>query len=374
MKRRTIALILALFILLLSGCKKTPAKEPVYVPYDYDLASYISLGKYIGVDYEELDTTVSDDEVDAEICRKIDEAGLYGSVFKGYLLTDLTEGEVIFGDSVNIDCTARLHGEIYGAACVSGLSLSVGSNSVGIYGFERALVGARIGGTTEFTLTLRNDFSDFSKRGEEVVFTVKINRVEKRRTLPKELTDEQKNAITQKPWDEYDESARASVHEQKEKLANEKKTADCFMAALKNSTLISYPQIETERYVSAYLDYLVNKSGETDIDAYAASHSTTVEALREQGMEYARGDVLQEMFIYAVARSEGFDKMSDELFDSFAIKYAQEYGLSSVKELTDAVGFYEVQKRVLTDVVKQYIADNGVPKASEADPESETEE
>ena len=76
-------------------------------------------------------------------------------------------------------------------------------------------------------------------------------------------------------------------------------------------------------------------------------------------------DILQEMLIYSVARAEGFDKMSDEMFDKFAMPYVKEYDLSSVDQLIEVVGFYNVQKKVLTDVVKQYIADNAVAESIE---------
>jgi len=356
-KTRGVALVLAAF-LFLPACRKAE-KEKEYHPYDYDLSSYIAIGDILGVSYTPLSTEVTDEEVDILLARALEDVGYY-EAFPEERQT-LTEGNVKLGDTVILSCSATVDGVNYAGASAENREVTVGNGEVALDGFDEALVGTPLGEKTPLTLFFPSGYSDFSLRGKEILLTVTVESVAKRLTLPDEIPQEWLEKLTDLPLAEYGEALREARLKEKQAVAAQKKLDDCWMAALEQVTLISYPQNEMERYVEEYRAYVTeqgNKLGYKTLEEYEKSLGLTDEAVTEKGMAYARGDVLQEMVIYAVARNEGFDEMSDELFNRYALPYAEELGLDSVELLTDAVGFDAVQKRVFTEVVKQYIADN----------------
>ena len=81
--------------------KKTPSDFKL--PYsDYNLADYVTLGEYKGLEYTEIDTTVTSDQIDAKIKE---------------LLSDYTTEELItdrgaqYGDTLSIKYTGFVDGE-----------------------------------------------------------------------------------------------------------------------------------------------------------------------------------------------------------------------------------------------------------------------
>lgn len=382
MKRRCRAVAAAAALLcltaFLSSCEKTPEVKE-YKPYDYDLASYLSMGSVIGVSYIPADETVTEAEIEYRITRELREAGFYESDLSELVLTE-PQGEVKLGDVIVMDCTATVDDVPFPDASAADMQLELGSGSVAVEGFEAGLAGCEIGEEVELTLALPSDYSDFAMRGKLIEFTVTVKSVETRYLCPDTLTDGQLSKLGEyADFSEYCEQIRVTLEEEKKQYAEQKKQADCWLAALDRVTLIAYPQVEMEMYMEEYLAYTAEQAKEagfSDLETYAASLGTTYDGLTAQGMEYARGDVLQEMVVYSVARAEGFDNMSDELFGQFALPYAEELGLESVDQLVEVVGFNDVQKLVLTDVVKQYIANNAVPILPElpVDPEQPEEE
>ena len=78
--------------------KKTPSDFKL--PYsDYNLADYVTLGEYKGLEYTEIDTTVTSDQIDAKIKE---------------LLSDYTTEELItdrgaqYGDTLSINFTSTI--------------------------------------------------------------------------------------------------------------------------------------------------------------------------------------------------------------------------------------------------------------------------
>ena len=383
MKRtRFAAFGLAVLLLFsLPSCKKEKPAEKPYKPYDFDLASYIRLGDMLGVPYTPFDTSVTDDEVNARLCEKLESVGFYEpEEGKEQKQENVTEGTVLTGDIIRFSASATVDGAPYPDASTASRTVTVGKQSVALDGFDVSLVGLPIGTPTALTLTFPSDYADFSLRRKEVVFTVTVERVERRLLLPASIPQEWVEKLTDQSLPLYIDALRQEIASEKEEYAAKKKVADCWMAALDRVTLISYPQSEMERYVSQYRGYTEEqgkKAGFATLTDYEKSLGITDEELTAQGMAYARGDVLQEMVVYAVARSEGFDEMSDELFARYALPYAEELGLSDVSVLIEAVGFDAVQKKVLTEVVKQYIADNAAapaPAEPTDDPASEPDD
>lgn len=374
-KKVGVFLMAACFLLLTAGCRKEPEPK-TYTPYDFDLASYIRLGDILGVSYIPLDTQVTEEEVTVRLCQAMEKAGLYDREdLAPYRQTGLTEGTVAWGDTILFSCTATVDGEPFPDGTAKDRRITVGEREVNLEGFDSGLVGLPLGTQQELTLRFPSDYADFSLRGQEILLTVRVTQIQQRLLCPDTLTQEDLALLTDLPdWNAYRVSLREELEEERERAAEEKKLADCWQAAVNTVTIVSYPQVEIEHYMETYRAYMEEQGKEAGFDtlaSYLTHLGLTEEQLEQQGMTYARSDILQEMIVYAVARNEGFDKMSDEMFERYALPYATQLGLSSVTELVDVVGYDQVQKRVLTQVVKEYLAKNGKPVLPEEDPDGE---
>lgn len=350
-----------------SSCEKE-TQEKKYVPYDYDLASYISIESVLKMKYTPISTEVTEEETEYRITQMIRSAGLYETDFADLVVAS-PEGEAILGDSITFHCSATVDGQAYAPAFAENKKITLGEGKVLVDGFEESVIGMKKDETKTVTLKLPSDYSEFKLRNKEIVFSITLKSIDTRYLCPETLTEAQLERVGDyADFTELYLAARDALVEEKEEYARERKIADCFAAAVESATIIAYPQIELELYIADYFDYMDSQAkemGYADINEYMSKKGVTKEELTAQGMEFARGDILQEMLIYSVARAEGFDKMSDEMFDKFAMPYVKEYDLSSVDQLIEVVGFYNVQKKVLTDVVKQYIADNAVAEIIE---------
>lgn len=371
--RRVLAAVLATCCLFaFSSCEKEVAVEE-YVPYDYDLASYINIKSVLRMKYTPVSTAVTEEEIEYRIIRLIRNAGLYETDFANLVIPS-PEDEARLGDRVTFSSSATVDGENYAPAFAENKTVVLGENKVLIRGFEENVVGMKKDETKTFTLKLPSDYSEFKLRNKEIIFTVTVKSISDRYLCPETLSKEQVDKIGKySDFSELYTETRDTLTAEKEAYAEDRKIADCFTEAVNNVTVVAYPQVEIEKYIEEYLKFVemqAKEDGYKDLDDYIRKTGITKEMLTSQGMEYARGDILQEMLVYYVARAEGFDKMSDEMFEKFASPYVAEYGLSSVDQLVEVVGYNEVQKKVLTFVVKQYIADNAVAQTEEA-PEAE---
>ena len=145
-----------------------------------------------------------------------------------------------------------------------------------------------------------------------------------------------------------------------------------YFSVIKKVDIVTVPASRNpdEVEVKAQVTYLDGYSQLLSSDIFINTVTGEASGRKNDGMAgLGFNCMIPEMVVYAIARAEGFDKMSDELFNGYAIKYANEYGLDSVKSLTDAVGFCNVQKRVLNEIVRQYVADNGVPTVPDLEAE-----
>lgn len=97
-----------------------------------------------------------------------------GSTASSYL-TD-TEISVQKGDSVHIDYTGTIDGEIFENSSTqgSGAVLKIGSGSY-VDGFEEQLIGTHPGDTVNVSVTFPEDYSSLALRGQDAVFEVTLH-------------------------------------------------------------------------------------------------------------------------------------------------------------------------------------------------------
>ena len=99
----------------------------------------------------------------------------------------ITDRAAADGDTVNIDYSGAMDGEVFDGGTAEGYDLTLGSGRF-IDGFEEQIVGHTPGETFDLTVTFPEDYDATDLAGKDAVFTVTLNDISE--TQSPELTDD----------------------------------------------------------------------------------------------------------------------------------------------------------------------------------------
>src|SRR5690606_3300780 len=131
---------------------------------DVTVKPEVKLGDYKGLEVEELEVAVTDEDVDNEL-QQLRE--------RHAELVVKEEGAVEEGDTVVMDFEGFLDGEAFEGGKGENHSLEIGSGQF-IPGFEEKLVGKEAGVETEIQVTFPEDYHAEELAGKEATFKVTI--------------------------------------------------------------------------------------------------------------------------------------------------------------------------------------------------------
>lgn len=359
MKKRIFAMALtAVTAVSMFGCTNAGSKVVEQSEKDYKLSDYVTLGEYKGIEAEKPESVeVTDEDIQYEIDYALSENSTE---------EEITDRAVQEGDTVNINCAAKVDGEAYANATFDGYDLVIGSNEF-IEGFESGLVGKNIGDEVELNLTFPEDYdSGFevqsgdeateSVAGKPVQFKVTINSISVV-TVP-ELTDDYVKENTEyKTVDEYKESIRKSLESSNEEDTKYEVEEAVFDKVVENATVEGYPESIYDEFYSMV---------EESYTSMAESMGTTVEDLYTQfGM--TEDDVknetivqIQEYLVWQmIAEKENLEltqKEYDEGLADLAKYYSELDGTEyTVKDMEDNYGKEAIAEELLRQKVMEYL-------------------
>ena len=180
---------------------------------------------YKGIEAEKDDTTVSAEEVEAELKRMQDRNARQVSV----------ERESKKGDIVNLDFEGFVDGVAFEGGKGEKFDLELGSGMF-IPGFEEQLEGKNVGDECDVNVTFPEEYNEKSLAGKPAVFKCKINEI-KENQKP-ELDDEFAKDVS-----EFDTIAELKADIRAKALVNAQKQADsafeqaCIDAVCANTTV-----------------------------------------------------------------------------------------------------------------------------------------
>ena len=288
MMKKVVSLLLVLtFIFALTGCTK---KNMGRVMYNYNLEKLVELGKYEGI---KIDTKGEE--------YKTTYDGLLASDVQTYdLYHKITEGELKKGDVANIDYTGKLNGVAFDGGTAQGQELELGSGQF-IPGFEDKLVGVKIGETVDLNLTFPTNYSA-ELAGKDVVFTVKVNHVTKKRA---------------KTPEEYYKDLGCDTVEQYYKEAKERAIKTIIWTKITAEAEVKkYPEAEKKILIERYkkmIDENLQAQG-ASLDTYLQYYSMTEEEFEKQLVTSDIEPSMQsQMITYAIFDAAGMKIEKDAL-------------------------------------------------------------
>jgi trigger factor len=320
----------------------------------------VTLGKYMGVTVTKIDTSVSDEEVDAELENQRN---------KNARTVTVTDRPVAEGDTAVIDFEGFVDGVAFEGGKGENHPLEIGSHTF-IDTFEDQLVGKNTGDEVEVNVTFPEKYQAADLAGKPATFKVKINEI-KAKELP-ELDDEfAQDAAGVDTLAEYKEEIKKNLTEKKETEAKKTKEDEAIQKIIDKSKM-DLPEAMIEEFAQR-----IAQSGLT-MEQYLQFSGMTVDQLKDQVRPEATTRIQSSLVLEQIAKEENIE-VTDADIDAEVEKMAKAYGMEADK-LKEYMGDAEkesMKKDLAITKAVDLIMDNVKERAKakkKADAEESTEE
>ncbi len=308
----------------------------------------IKLGKYKGVKIDKIDTTVSDEEVDAFIEKERENSARTISV----------ERPVQAKDETVIDFEGFVDGVAFEGGKGENYPLTIGSGAF-IPGFEDQLIGAEIGKEVEVKVTFPEDYHAEDLKGKEAVFKCTVKEI-KEKELP-ELDDEFAAEVSEyETFAEYKEATVKNLTEKKVEDAKNKKE-DAVIEAIVKASEIEIPaaMLDTQKR-QMIQDFAQNlQSQGLSMDQYFQFTGLTAESLMAQVEPNAKKRIESRLVLEAVVKAENFEVSDADVekeLERIATAYQME--LDKVKEMLDDKAMKQITEDLKIQKAVEFVVEN----------------
>ncbi len=302
---------------------------------------------YKGLPYHMDDTTVTDEEFDAELNR----------MRETYADLQTKEGEAEKGDTVNIDYEGFKDGVAFDGGKAENYNLELGSGSF-IPGFEDQLIGVKAGDEKELNLTFPEDYHADELKGAAVVFKVKVNEV-KTKVLPE--IDDDFAADVNIPNVSTAEELKKTVRERLEnnkKNAAEQKADNELMDALVAKVEVDLPDVMVDEEVQNQVNQLAAQIQQygMSLTQYLSMMGKKPEDLKKDYHDQAEKTVRLRLGLAAVAKAEGLEVTEEDLENQYK-EIAEQYSMD-VEKVRNLINPEMLKKDVLNQKAYDFIKEN----------------
>ncbi|WP_042354872.1 trigger factor [Bacillus rubiinfantis] len=264
----------------------------------------VTLGEYKGLEIEELDTTVTDEDVQKEL----------ESLQKRHAeLVLKEEGTAELGDTVVIDFEGFVDGEAFEGGKAENYSLELGSNSF-IPGFEEQLVGLAAGESKDVEVTFPEEYHATELANKPALFKVTVHEI-KAQELP-ELDDEFAKDVDDEveTLDALKDKLRNRLEESKKHDADHHLKDSLVEKAAENAQ-VEIPEVMIDNEVNRMLqefEQRLQMQG-MNLELYYQFSGQDEKALREQMKEDAGKRVKVNLTLEAIAKAENVEATDDDV-------------------------------------------------------------
>lgn len=373
--KKIIAVLLAVSMMsiLLVGCsddKKETADEVSEKNFSaIDLEKYVTkLGEYKGLAL----TTQATKEINDEAV----------DVYIKYMLEnnrqekEVTDRAVQKDDVVNINYVGKKDGEAFEGGTADNYDLQIGSGSF-IEGFEDGLIGCSKGDVVDLNLTFPEDYHAEDLAGQDVVFTVTVNKISE--LIPAVLNEEfvaNMGIDGVKTVDDF----KAFVKENLTKAAEEAKKNDLQSQVMDKLLETSeFVENQPEELYNYYKGMLLDNFKQTAASAgmeftdfIQNYYGMTEEQFNSEVEVAAKSSTNQAMALALIAQKEGIEVTDEELEKSIQENYAN-FGYESAEAYKETGLSEDYRDYLTTDKVLNFIIDNAVITEEQPTTEAETE-
>lgn len=326
----------------------------------------VKLGKYMGVTVTKIDTSVTEEEVDAAIERERENNARTITV---------EDRPIQEGDTAVIDFEGFVDGEAFEGGKGENHSLEIGSHSF-IDTFEEQLIGKNSGDETEVNVTFPEEYHAEELAGKPAMFKVKIHEI-KAKELP-ELDDEFAQDVSEfDTLAEYREDLKKTLTETKETEAKRTKEDEAIKKIVDKSSM-EIPDAMIDTQVESMIDEFAQRIAQQGIsfEQYMQFSGATMDKLKDQVRPDAISRIQSSLVLEQIAKEENIE-VTDADVDAEIEKMAAAYGMEADK-LKEYMGDAEkesmkmdiaIQKAV--DLIMENVKERAKAKKKEEAAEAE---
>lgn len=313
----------------------------------------VTLGQYKGIEVEKKEAVVTEEEILQQIEKEREQNSRTITV---------DDRNVQDGDIAVIDYEGFVDGNAFEGGKGENHSLTIGSHSF-IDTFEEQLIGKAIGEETEVNVTFPAEYQAKELAGKQALFKVTIKEI-KVKEIP-DLDDDFAQDVSEfDTLDEYKESIRATIKENKEKDLKTAKENEIVEKIIDNAVMdIPEPMVNSQvnqmaedfaqrvKYQGLSLEQYFQFTG---MDAKRFTESLRPQALKR---------IQSRLVLEAVAKAENIEVTEEETEKELA-EMASMYQME-VDKLKELIGEKE-KEQVKADIAVQKAVDFVVAQAKEA--------
>ena len=307
--------IVAVIAIILVFVNNKQSKE-----YNYDLSKYVKVGNYKGLEYTSQKASVTDEEVDVEIQRRLQKAAK---------TENSKTGKVENGDTINISFVGKIDGKEFEGGSSESTDITVGTTQM-IDGFVEGLIGKNVGESVTLNLKFPDDYGKTDLQGKAVEFKVTINS-KKKISVPKLNASFVKKNSKYKTVKEYKEGVKKELLNQKQKSLDSTVKQELWSRIIDKSKAKKYPEKELNEAMSQANK--LEESYKAQAQNYGMEWETylkTVMRTDKKGFEklkqeYAKNIVFNRMVMYSIARSENIS-LSNREYKKEILKILEDNG------------------------------------------------
>ncbi len=286
----------------------------------------VVLGEYKGVTVTEVPTSVSDEEIDAD---------LENTRNMQARTVEVTDRPVQDGDTVIIDYEGFADGQAFEGGKGENHALEIGSHSF-IDTFEEQLIGKNAGDDVEVNVTFPEQYHAPELAGKPALFKVKIHTI-KVKEIP-ELDDEFASMVSEfETLAEYREDVRKKLTKRKEDEAKHVKEGEAIQKIVESSEM-DIPEamidMQGENIIQEFASR-ISQQGLT-MQQYFQFSGTNMDKMKEQVRPEALMRIQNSLVLEKIAEQENLTATDEEVEEEIA-KMASAYGMSpeKLKEFMD---------------------------------------
>lgn len=316
-----------------------------------DVKPEVELGEYKGIEYPELSSEVTEEELTAELERLQQ---------RHAELIVLEEGTAENGDTVIIDFEGFVNGEAFEGGKAENYSLELGSNSF-IPGFEDQLVGMAKEEEKEIQVTFPEDYQADNLKGQEATFKVKLHEI-KRKNLP-ELDDEFAMDVSEfETLEEFKQDLSNKLQERKEQN-NKNQVQEVVVNKAAEAAQVDVPQVMVENEIGNMLKDFENRlrMQGMSMDMYYQFSGQDEDALKAQMQGDAEQRVRNNLVLEAIGAAEKFEATEEEIDEEIG-KMAESYQRTAdeIRGILQANGALDsMGKDIIVRKTIDFLVENG---------------
>ena len=314
----------------------------------------VTLGDYKGIEAPKADTTITDEQVQAEL----------DNMAKNVASTETVERAAEMGDTANIDFEGFDNGVAFDGGKGDNFDLKLGSGQF-VPGFEEQIVGMTAGEEKDIDITFPENYHA-ELAGKAVVFHVKLNKVTV--TVTPEQDDEFAKDVSEfDTLDELKADIRAKAQENAEKQAQSAFENACVEKAAENAT-VDMPKALIETELDSQMErfaYQLQMSGYS-VEQYAKMMGGDMNTMRNAFRPAAEKQAKINVTLAKIVEVENITVSEEDIaaeYENLAKQYELE--VEKVKSMVPAV---EIEENLKSRKAVKVIVDSAVavaPKTEE---------